>query len=171
MFLPCSVDGCNYVAQRESRLKCHIKFHHGAAEHRCSVPGCEHTAKTKTRLKRHIMCCHGDGERVKCPNCGRSLKNSRSLTTHLGVTCGKEPTFLCSVPGCKYFSKTQAKLERHIMCCHGDDEQVKCPNVLWKVLQECKLTRHPSAGILREGADDSLLHAWMQIRQQDAGGT
>ncbi|KAG8259287.1 hypothetical protein J6590_014756 [Homalodisca vitripennis] len=52
-----------------------------------------------------------------CPNCGRSYKHQRNLTSHINLDCGKEAAFPC--PLCPFRGKRRNKLKLHMAMKHS----------------------------------------------------
>lgn len=54
----------------------------------------------------------------RCPKCSKGYRHNRNRQRHIRYECGKEPSFICSVPGCNYRAKQKTHLTSHYSHVH-----------------------------------------------------
>ena len=89
----CEICGKGFF--NEAAFKDHIQGHHGIKEHRCQT--CTKHFSTKSNLTRHLRSgnCSESPQRVDCNECGKSLKNDRSLKEHVASMHSSTQRYKC----------------------------------------------------------------------------
>ena len=105
---------CEYSATQKSSLSVHIKISHLQQSFKCRI--CDYQATFKHHLTIHVNNIHQTRERVKCPDCNKSLKQW-SLSGHRkSFHSGEEPQFSCNI--CTYQTNRKFDLTKHIRNMH-----------------------------------------------------
>lgn len=68
----------------------------------------------------NIVLGYDVNQRIKfyCDRCHRCYSGLNGLNQHKKYQCGKEPQFVCTVPGCSYKTKLKCTLKRHMIGVH-----------------------------------------------------
>jgi uncharacterized C2H2 Zn-finger protein len=85
---------------------------------------CSKSFATYTSYKEHMISHSEDYDKLqlKCPECGKWLKNQRCLKSHLKTHSGVD--YKCS--SCDYTTKKENLLKNHIVTKHTSDRPFKC---------------------------------------------
>lgn len=87
---------------------------------------CPHRYASKGVLNAHRKKIHNRVvQQVECPQCGKTLSSTLSLTLHIRLTHNREGETICDLCGTKCSS--QSSYENHYKVMHTTLEKVQCP--------------------------------------------
>ncbi|XP_070508840.1 transcription factor grauzone-like [Chironomus tepperi] len=117
---------CNKTYQTAGSLSSHKKFTHYSDSNKtrklCEI--CSKSFSTLTSYREHLTLHSEDRDKfqLKCPECGRWLKNKRCLKSHLMLHTNVE--MRCDI--CDYVTKKESLLKNHMMTKHSDVKTFIC---------------------------------------------
>jgi len=133
--LPCSVDGCTYVASSQRLFQRHLSSRHSSvpasASFPCPVSGCTYTAVTETRLVRHkarhrvVENQLSDAElveRYRCTKCPYETTQREHFRRHVDSVHNNLRPFLCDICG-RRFKRHDALLQHSAV--HNDQSDAR----------------------------------------------
>jgi hypothetical protein len=110
----CDWIGCNFITNRNSRLKAHHNYHTGNRPVKCTVFGCDKAFVGRESLTTHIKCVHNSERVIKCDilKCIRRAKIVKKMKPTIKILSDDKP-YACEYPDCTYRSRTRQSLREH----------------------------------------------------------